>query len=114
MARPATTIRTHVLAVTLAVACVSIAGCGPRRSDGEKLARARCASCHEFPEPELLDKTTWQEGVLPQMALRLRVPREKSSFLEGPGNPYMLVLTDATSQEDWGKIVGYYLSHAPD
>jgi hypothetical protein len=48
------------------------------------------------------------------MAKRLRVPNPQASFLEGPGNPYMLVLTDSVSQEDWQKIVGYYLAHAPD
>jgi hypothetical protein len=96
------------------LACWSLVGCDPRRSEGERLARARCATCHEFPEPQLLDKQTWKSGVLPQMALRLRVPKEKSSFLDAPGNPYMLVLTEPVPAEDWQKIVGYYLSHAPD
>jgi hypothetical protein len=70
--------------------------------------------CHAFPEPELLDKQTWQTGVLPQMALRLRVPNQQASFLDAPGNPYLMVLTDPVSREDWQKIVGYYLAHAPD
>jgi hypothetical protein len=47
------------------------------------------------------------------MALRLRVPRQ-SSFMAAPGNPYLMVLTDSVPQEDWKKIVGFYLEHAPD
>ncbi|MDQ6635228.1 MAG: VCBS repeat-containing protein, partial [Gemmatimonadota bacterium] len=114
MARLDTIGRSYRLTATLA-ACLSIVGCtGSTKPEGERLARARCASCHEFPEPQLLDRKTWQDGVLPQMALRLRVPKEKSSFLEGPSNPYMMVLTDSTSTEDWQKIVGYYLTHAPE
>src|SRR6476661_5216025 len=114
MARVGTPRRSYLRPATLAVLCLAIAGCrGVGKTEGERLARARCATCHEFPDPSLLDRKTWQDGVLPQMALRLRVPREKASFLEGPGNPYMLVLTDSTSKEDWQKIVDYYLTHAP-
>jgi hypothetical protein len=111
---PVTITATRILTAVLTVACMSLAGCGPRRSEGERLARARCGTCHEFPEPQLLDKTTWQEGVLPQMALRLRVPKPKTSFLDAPGNPYMMVLTEPVPEDDWKKIVAYYLAHAPD
>jgi hypothetical protein len=48
------------------------------------------------------------------MALRLRVPHQQSSFLDAPGNPYMMVLTEPVPVEDWKKIVAYYLEHAPD
>jgi hypothetical protein len=47
------------------------------------------------------------------MALRLRVPMQ-SSFMAGPGNPYLMVLTEAVPEEDWKEIVAYYLEHAPD
>jgi mono/diheme cytochrome c family protein len=41
------------------------------KSEGEALAKKNCASCHKFPDPSLLDKKTWKEGVLPEMSLRL-------------------------------------------
>ena len=66
-----------------------------------------------FPQPALLDKKTWRTGVLPQMALRLGVPA-KSLSIEMSRDPQMIVLTKAVSERDWGKIVGYYLEHAPD
>src|SRR3982750_1784356 len=40
---------------------------------GEKLAAIHCQSCHELPDPGLLDVASWQEGVLPQMGPRLGI-----------------------------------------
>src|SRR5687767_321266 len=34
-------------------------------ANGRELARKYCASCHLFPEPNHLDKTTWKNGALP-------------------------------------------------
>src|SRR5438034_10584776 len=97
-----------------ALGCLWLAGChGPQRSEGERLARTYCAACHAFPEPQLLDKATWQSGVLPAMALRLGVPTT-SSFNEVLRNPNLTVLTQAVSAEDWGKIVAYYREQSPD
>ncbi|HEV7836513.1 MAG TPA: hypothetical protein VGO75_00480, partial [Gemmatimonadaceae bacterium] len=85
----------------------------PAKSDGEKLARTYCAACHAFPEPRLLDKKTWEAGVLPQMGQRLgRSPA--TLFEETSRNPQMMVLNKAVSEEEWEKIVRYYLELAPE
>jgi VCBS repeat protein len=98
----------------LALACFSLTDCSrPYRSEGERLAHVYCAACHAFPEPQLLDKQTWQAGVLPQMAPRLGAG-ERSLFETTSRNPHVLVLTKTVSAEDWGRIVGYYLERAPD
>jgi hypothetical protein len=99
--------------VTVLAAVMSVASCGPSRSPGEKLARANCAVCHAFPEPRLLDKKTWQAGVLPQMAPRLGVSG-RSLATELSLSPYMTVLSRAVPEGDWEKIVQYYLESAPD
>src|SRR6188508_1788140 len=44
--------------------------CNQSQKD-ERLARQACASCHLFPDPKLLDKRTWEDGVFPQMAFRM-------------------------------------------
>ena len=86
---------------------------GARQSDGEKLARTYCAACHAFPEPQLLDKQTWQSGVLPQMAQRLGIGT--NTLAEAMSrNPLMTVLPVKVSDQDWEKIVAYYLAGAPD
>src|SRR5688500_16091356 len=114
MASLATADRTCCLPGLLVLACLSLASCNrPHRPEGEELARKHCGACHAFPEPQLLDKNSWQAGVLPQMAPRLGV-RTESSFSEAVRNPHMMVLTRAVSEEDWEKIVRYYRELAPD
>lgn len=98
----------------LFVGCLLLVGCGgPRRSEGEKLARTRCATCHAFPEPHLLTKDAWRTGVLPQMAPRLGVSTS-GSFNEALRNPHMTVLPKGASAGEWEQIVRYYLDHSPD
>ena len=114
LARVARPTRTLFLPGLLALASLSLAGCNrPYKSEGEKLARNYCASCHAFPEPELLDKKTWETGVLPQMGPRLGVSTG-SLFKDDSRNPYMMVLNKAVSEEDWQKIVAYYRERAHD
>jgi hypothetical protein len=114
MASLVTANRTCFLTGAIALASLSLASCNrPQKSEGERLARTYCSACHVFPEPQLLDKKTWQEGVLPQMAPRVGV-RSKTLFGETSRNPYMAVLPKVFSDEDWEKIVGYYRERAPD
>ncbi|MEA2766748.1 MAG: hypothetical protein QOK07_3152 [Gemmatimonadaceae bacterium] len=98
----------------LALAWLAAAGCNrPKQSDGEKLARTYCASCHAFPEPQLLDKKAWETGVLPQMAPRLGV-QTGDLFNAAFRNPHMMVLNKAVSEEQWQQIAQYYRESAPD
>jgi hypothetical protein len=95
----------------------------PKPSDlsGKELAVFHCRSCHLFPEPALLDKTTWEKGVLPEMAyhLGLKQPFEKWLHL----NPDEIATIIAygiypekpvLAEEDWQKIKNYYIENAPD
>jgi hypothetical protein len=95
-----------LLALSLAL------GCG-RKPAGERLAHTYCGACHAFPDPALLDKKTWQTGVLPQMAPRLGI-FEKTLYNERYQNPDMKVLNVTVPDDDWRKIVGYYVGNAPD
>ena len=98
----------------LAVACSTLTHCSkPYQSEGEQLAHTYCAVCHAYPDPQLLDKHTWQAGVLPQMAPRLGVG-DQSLSAAASRNPYMTVLTRAVSADQWAKIVGFYAAQAPD
>jgi hypothetical protein len=106
--------RTCLLPVVLALVWLSPTGCNrPHKADGEQLAHKYCASCHAFPEPSLLDKKTWETGVLPQMAPRLGV-HTGDLFNEAFRNPNLLVLTKAVSNEEWQQIAQYYRESAPD
>ena len=106
--------RTCLLPGLVAVAWSALTSCDrPHKSDGEKLARTYCAACHAFPEPQLLDKKTWEAGVLPQMGQRLG-RSSGSLFDETSRNPHMMVLTKGVSEEEWEKILRYYRELAPD
>ncbi len=83
-----------------------------------KLARQYCSSCHLFPEPGLLDKTTWNKKVLPKMGLYLGlstydyqndVPAEDLlTFLSTmPANPVV-------TEKEWESICHYFTVNAPD
>lgn len=84
---------------------------------GEKLARQVCGSCHLFPEPQVLDKRTWREQVLPRMEAMLGVsPPDYSSSPEGELLKQLHIYPSnaAIGKDDWEKIVGYFLHAAPE
>lgn len=95
------------------------AGCeqGPGRE--ELTARNYCSSCHLFPEPSLLDKTTWTRNILPRMG-------SLAGIKYYMGQPYVDVyelehrsdsltaVNPSIALDDWKMIIDYYQSHAPD
>src|SRR5439155_9508171 len=87
-----------------------------RASDGATLARLYCGNCHLFPEPDLLDKKTWKEQLLPRMRMRLGLSQEmidehpEARFLRATG---VFPTEPVISEADWDSIVAYYLQAAP-
>ena len=83
----------------------------------EALARQHCATCHLFPEPKLLNKSTWTNQVLPRMAIRMglspesinRHPESEALWKSGrfPKEPTILGI-------DFQAIVDYYKNKAPE
>ncbi|WP_339865941.1 VCBS repeat-containing protein [uncultured Algoriphagus sp.] len=86
--------------------------------DGEQLANAYCAACHIKPEPEILDKKTWENKVLPDMRKRmgLTLPEDFGQPLpEDLGvPPEVYSQTQLIRSKDWEKIYAYYLENAPE
>ena len=107
--------RAYLWVAALGLAGCVLSGCERRPSPapGERLARTYCAACHVFPEPSLLDKRSWQQGVLPQMAPRLGVP--SNTLFDGRfRNPNLSVLNVSLDTVQWAQIVAYYRDAAPD
>ncbi|MCF7569389.1 VCBS repeat-containing protein [Sabulilitoribacter arenilitoris] len=89
---------------------------------GKQLAEIYCKICHQFPEPALLDKTTWIENVLPNMGLRMGIkipdvnpfagtPKEDLDLVKSLGiYPDKPIIT----QNQWAKIIQYYKDEAPN
>ncbi|MBN3521856.1 VCBS repeat-containing protein [Algoriphagus lutimaris] len=86
--------------------------------NGEQLANAYCATCHLKPEPEILDKSTWKEKVLPDMRKRMGL------YLEEDFGSIMPIDMDVPkgiyseipyiNKDNWEKLEAYYLDNAPD
>ncbi len=89
-----------------------------RTDKDRQLAEQHCGSCHLFPEPALLDKKTWIEGIKPQMAIRMGLslpdfnamdPEEYQKVLAEGGLPAQAMITGS----DWNRIWRYYEREAP-
>ncbi|MES2794381.1 MAG: VCBS repeat-containing protein [Bacteroidota bacterium] len=93
----------------------------PSNLTGKELAQTYCGSCHLYPEPSLLDSLTWAQGVLPKMLARLGL--EQDSFKLFASLDFEEIHTIANSgiypdhpqiaNEDWAKIVKFYLENSP-
>jgi hypothetical protein len=78
---------------------------GSQVANGKELAKKYCVSCHEFPEPSLIDRASWVNGVLPAMGKNLKV----QSYM----GQYYTDQNSAISTSDWQDIVTYYTRTAP-
>ena len=107
----------HILSVTPA----------DEKIPGRAEAIRYCQTCHVFAEPDLLDKQTLRNFVLPFLAERLGIPVGTTDL---PANPItrqqdskaLAVLAEAGVYSEyplvpvdaWPSIVDYYLQAAPD
>ncbi len=87
----------------------------------EGVAQLYCADCHVFPEPQLLDKKSWQ-SVLPSMRHFMGLRYDGEDPYRGKGLQEGLYLGAADifpdepliSDTNWQKIEAYILQLAPD
>ncbi len=96
---------------------ITITACNTPEEKAASVAKKYCGSCHAFPDPSLLDKKTWEEGVLPQMAFRMGYNLDllwqvseadvKGVLKSIPENPMV-------TEEEWNTIRKYYATNAPD
>lgn len=103
-----------IIAAVVTVAIVVFYGCetashvntpAENIADGKALSLQYCQSCHKYPDPSLLDKATWETGIMPQMALRLGIEQEMGQYYVNPRS--------AMSLANWQKLRDYYQSLAP-
>jgi len=90
--------------------------CNQSQKD-ERLARQACASCHLFPDPELLDKKTWEDGVFPQMAFRMGLDYSALSQISDDDQVEVtktLPPNAMVSLDEWEAIKRFYIDKAPD
>jgi len=108
--------KVYFFTVAIAIDLLGLLGCdnsSTRFSDknveeGYHLAQKHCQSCHQFPQPDLLNKVTWAYHVLPKMG-------ELVGFRYLGLNHY-IENRNAVSINllQWNKIVQYYTSESPE
>lgn len=102
-----------ILLIFSGVCCTSIG----QQTEEEKIARSYCSSCHLFPEPYLLDTTTWVKGVLPHMAEYFGIKYLGNTYfvddIDTSGNPAAHSSAVAQAYEKWTAIINYYTANAP-
>lgn len=123
----------QLLCLAVVIGWILLYACSPKKTepttqqhaaspDGEKLSRLHCGSCHAYPDPGLLDKRTWKEQVLPNMAHRFGIyaDRSRDTLIEqGIGGRMVeqagiFPVSQTLPDDHWQKIVQYYLNHALD
>ena len=86
---------------------------------GEVLAARHCQSCHLFPDPALLDASSWNDGVLPVMGPHLGLfefyfrpypSAKKDKFLP----PDFYPLKPLLEENEWADLINYYIATSPD
>ena len=101
----------------LALAFIFLMSCKNPEEKSEALAKRHCSTCHSFPEPDLLDKKTWEAGVFPEMAFRMGLDLSKLPMrneVEIREILKAIPVTPLITDDEWNAIKKYYLNNAPD
>lgn len=109
--------RTSIPGVVAVLSVVYLFSCVSPQNKGERLAKQYCAGCHQFPNPALLDKNTWSNSVLPQMAFRMGVDYSMLSSISSGDYPAVMSVLPGQAMvtpEEWEAIKNYYMLEAPD
>lgn len=86
-------------------------------TDGKTLAAQVCSACHVCPSPDVVDKKTWREQILPRMETRLGVsPPDYNSSPEGQLIKELKIYPEQPliTKAQWDAIFDYYISSAPE
>jgi hypothetical protein len=84
---------------------------------GKTYASGACRQCHLLPDPNLLDKKSWQNYILPKMMLYAglssldQVKVEDKDLVKASG---IVPSVPRITRDHWGPIVTYYLQSAPE
>ncbi|NCD71283.1 FG-GAP repeat domain-containing protein [Mucilaginibacter agri] len=105
-------VKLSVVAGLSVVGAITFNSCGNQEQsqaqllDGHTLAKKYCVSCHMLPEPALADKKSWEQGILPAMAKRLKLKEYMGQIFSDEKS--------ALTTSEWAEIVKWYVKNAPD
>lgn len=107
----------------LGVIFIIITSCNNNKHiEGEQLAREYCVSCHQYPEPDILNTESWEKYMLPRMGMFLGIIEHDSlresiasseAELKNVEASGMFPQKAVISQEEWTKIKAFYIANSP-
>ena len=68
------------------ISCIAVLG-NHSESEGKKSAKTHCATSHVFPDRSLLDKNSWAQGLLPQLAELMSVDAYYNHYIANGVSP---------------------------
>ena len=85
---------------------------------GKELAKLYCQTCHQLPDPSLLDSKSWEKGVLPEMGPRLGIFRNRFQIYPITRDAYIgrdfYPSIPMVKLSEWQNILDYYEATSPD
>lgn len=86
------------------------------RTEGLRLARRYCTTCHLFPDPSAADYKTWHDEILPRMKYRLGFSSpelERSTNIQILREHHRIPLKPVLSEAEWMTLSAFYFAEAP-
>jgi hypothetical protein len=87
------------------------------RVTGRVAAQSYCQTCHAVPDPEMLDRKTWRDQLLPKMRFFTGLTPPNTNFSQDLGvllAGNVLPKAPMMAEKTWDAIVDYYVSAAPE
>ncbi|WP_345103346.1 VCBS repeat-containing protein [Mucilaginibacter panaciglaebae] len=83
---------------------------------GQALAAQYCQSCHQLPNPSLINKESWHNHVLPVMGryLGIKSDGEKSMVNDLESDASYMPDTAQIDSAKWAQIQAYFMAKAPE
>lgn len=114
------------IAILITVATLFHIGCqfeAASDDNGEALSKTYCGTCHQYPSPNTLDKSSWEKYILPRMGYMMGIydnaTLRATLIEEGEGGKLVeaanIYPTEPTiNLKDWERVKKYYLDNAPE
>ncbi|ADV48255.1 hypothetical protein Celal_0928 [Cellulophaga algicola DSM 14237] len=87
---------------------------------GQELSKMYCASCHLYPDPNVLPQDIWKNTLLPEMKNRMGLGNQKSLVSKNGYDEYInlvqngiYALSPMITNEEWLLIEKFYIDNSP-
>ncbi len=84
-----------------------------RSTPEQEVAITYCQSCHLLPNPQDINRETWNSEVLPKMAARLGYEQGDQNEIQTLKKLHLFPDSSAISSKEWEQLKAYFLEESP-